>query len=261
MKILVLTSNKPRHKFLVKKLIDQGHDVLAWAEEKKTSFNENNFNIVDESLLKIHKQLLQQSLKNMANIQSLTNVKIKLFERGSFANSSLVEKIKIHNPDIVMIYGCGIVSKSIIELFPGRIFGSHQGLPQYYRGSGSNFFAFLEKKTSFMGISMHMLDSGIDTGDVVLQKCIAPKPTDTYYSFSAHLVFETIKLYLEVASKIQKNKKINTFKLKSPGKLFQRKDFTSEALEKMIVMQLEKTFYEEYTDSLRNYGFPTLVGG
>ena len=261
MRVLVLTSVKQRHLYLVNRLCEQGYTVLAWAEKKGQHLNQQSFNAHSKQLLDIHAQALSNALDELIPEVAMDDVPLEVFERGVFRNDELTGRARQFAPDIVVVYGCGIVGQPMFSLFEGRLLGSHQGLPQYYRGSGSNFFAFLNGQSSLMGISVHLVDAGIDTGPVIAQRSPKPRITDTYYSYSASLVVETIDLYVKAVEHLEGQSLDNlSMPLPTEGQLYQRKDFTPDVLRRMILMQLGKSFYAWYQESLEQVGPPELIG-
>jgi len=258
MRIIVLTGDGLRHRYFVKRLIDKGHKTLVFGEAKGQSFNNGVFENDNKELLQLHSNLLKQSFSLL--VQD-TFEEIEIFKRGSFRDERLVDRIKKFHPEIILTYGCGIVGEAIIELYPNRVIGSHQGLPQYYRGSGSNFFAFLNKESSRMGVSIHLLDTGIDTGSVIMQSSPEPDISDTYYSYSAKLIIETTELYMNIIDRLERNRneQLNLKPLFQVGKLYQRKNFTPELLKKMMYMQQEKSFYSWYMESVEKVENTKLI--
>ena len=43
-------------------------------------------------------------------------------------------------PDVVLVFGTGLLKAPLIGAFPGRIINIHLGLSPYYRGAGTNFW-------------------------------------------------------------------------------------------------------------------------
>lgn len=74
------------------------------------------------------------------------------------------------NPDIVITFGCPILQKEWICKFPDLILGIHLGLSPYYRGSGTNFFPFVNGELGAVGYTLMNLDEGIDTGAIFHQR-------------------------------------------------------------------------------------------
>jgi methionyl-tRNA formyltransferase len=94
------------------------------------------------------------------------------------------------------------------KIIPRRIFNAaekgainlHPSLLPHNRGKHYNFWTIVEE-TPF-GVSMHFVDEGIDTGDVIFQKSIEKGWSDTggsLYSKAKHAVVELFKeRYLDV---------------------------------------------------------------
>jgi len=59
-----------------------------------------------------------------------------------------------------------IIKKEIIDLFPEEIINIHGGPLPYYRGVNSELFSLLNNER-YYGVSMHYIDEGIDTGDII----------------------------------------------------------------------------------------------
>jgi methionyl-tRNA formyltransferase len=78
---------------------------------------------------------------------------------------------------IVIDYGV-IISTSVIERFPLGIINSHFSLLPQWRGADPISFSILsgQQKT---GVSLMVIDAGLDTGKLITQKTIEIAPTDT----------------------------------------------------------------------------------
>jgi methionyl-tRNA formyltransferase len=71
--------------------------------------------------------------------------------------------------DFAVSYGYRhIIRKSVIDLFPGRIINLHISLLPYNRGADPNLWSWIDGTPA--GVTIHHLDPGLDTGDVLLLK-------------------------------------------------------------------------------------------
>ena len=61
-----------------------------------------------------------------------------------------------------------ILSKAILDLFPGRAINLHISLLPWGRGLDPNLHSFAEGTPK--GVTIHYMDEGIDTGDIIAQK-------------------------------------------------------------------------------------------
>ena len=85
-------------------------------------------------------------------------------------NINIVNKIKSISPDIIFsIYYRKILPKSILKLPRLGCVNIHPSLLPKYRGPIPTAWAIEKGETNF-GITIHYMDEGIDTGDILVQK-------------------------------------------------------------------------------------------
>ena len=70
-------------------------------------------------------------------------------------------------PEVVLVFGTGLLKTPIIDSFPGRIINIHLGLSPYYRGAGTNFWPLVNGEPEYCGATIHFLDAGVDTGPII----------------------------------------------------------------------------------------------
>jgi len=61
-----------------------------------------------------------------------------------------------------------IIKQDVISLFPHKIINLHISMLPWNRGASPNIWSFLEATPS--GVTIHEVDEGIDTGDILLQQ-------------------------------------------------------------------------------------------
>lgn len=77
--------------------------------------------------------------------------------------------VKSLNPEIVVSYNYKhIIKEDIISLMDGRIINLHISLLPWNMGADPNFWSFIEDSPK--GVTIHYVDKGIDTGDILLQE-------------------------------------------------------------------------------------------
>lgn len=89
-----------------------------------------------------------------------------------------LEFLKKTNPDLLVVVGSRIIKKHIIEAFPKRIVNFHTGILPQYRGPYSEFWATYNNDEKNIGTTVHFIDLGIDTGDIIKQRYL-DKTCDT----------------------------------------------------------------------------------
>lgn len=136
-------------------------------------------------------------------------------------NLKFIKKIK---PDFVISYSYrSIVSKEIINYMKGNIINLHISLLPWNKGADPNVWSFLEDTPK--GVTIHIIDEGIDTGHILIQKevCI-DESTETLKSSYNKLHREIQELFKKSWGNI-KNKKLKLISQVSRGSVHYIRDF------------------------------------
>ena len=84
----------------------------------------------------------------------------------------------LDNSDFIISYGYRhILKKDILDKFPNMAINLHISLLPWNRGADPNLWSFLEDSPK--GVTIHYLDYGIDTGDILAQQKVDYIPEDT----------------------------------------------------------------------------------
>jgi hypothetical protein len=78
-----------------------------------------------------------------------------------------IDRMRQLEPQVVLVFGTGLLRQPLIDTFPGRILNIHLGLSPYYRGAGTNFWPLVNGEPEFCGATIHFLDAGVDTGPII----------------------------------------------------------------------------------------------
>ena len=68
--------------------------------------------------------------------------------------------------EYVISNACSILSADTIKCSKTKIINLHNGINPRFRGTG-NFWAFYEKCFNLIGVTIHYIDEGVDTGEVI----------------------------------------------------------------------------------------------
>jgi methionyl-tRNA formyltransferase len=74
-----------------------------------------------------------------------------------------------------------VIKKDILDSFPGGAINLHISFLPWNRGIAPNLWSFVEDTAK--GVTIHKIDAGLDTGDVLLQKeCCFDEKDETFVS-------------------------------------------------------------------------------
>jgi len=117
--------------------------------------------------------------------------------------NTVIENVKPNSPlGVVIDYGV-IISEDVIDYFPLGIINSHFSLLPEWRGADPITFSLLSGQST-TGVSLMLIDSGLDTGPLLAVGEYEIDPNETGISLTSNLIdlsnallTETIPLYLE----------------------------------------------------------------
>jgi len=104
--------------------------------------------------------------------------------------------IKENDIEFIVSYGYRHIIKSdVIKALPDKIINLHIALLPWNRGADPNFWSFAENTPK--GVTIHYIDTGIDTGDIITQKEVNFTNNDeTLKSVYEHLQKEIQELFI-----------------------------------------------------------------
>lgn len=97
---------------------------------------------------------------------------------GSKLDAPALARIKSLSSDLCLSVLFGyIVRPPFISLFPRGVVNLHPALLPFNRGANPNVWSIVEGTPS--GTTLHYIDAGVDTGDIIEQQSVACEPWDT----------------------------------------------------------------------------------
>lgn len=91
--------------------------------------------------------------------------------------------LKAIDPALVLINGTRIISKKTIQSSGCPLINIHAGITPKYRGVHGGYWALRNGEPQLCGVSLHVIDEGIDTGAVIDQALISPSDTDSFLTY------------------------------------------------------------------------------
>ena len=103
-------------------------------------------------------------------------------DRDDF-NKALLDELKSLKPDLIVLAGFLVnISKDIVDAFENKIINIHPSLIPSFCGKGYYGLkvheAALNRGVKVTGATVHFVDTGIDTGKIIIQKAVNVLPGD-----------------------------------------------------------------------------------
>lgn len=168
MKIAILTTETVHHLFYVRELSAFIDNVLVIAESRSVGTSQplHSFEI-DRDIFE--RQIWFDGGKVV--LEDFANT----FRCEDVNDEKAVTALQNFQPDLIIVFGTGLIQEYLIHAYSGRIFNLHGGNPEYYRGLDSHLWAIKNRDWANLATCIHQVDAELDTGDIVQ---LLPLPLD-----------------------------------------------------------------------------------
>ena len=119
---------------------------------------------------------------NFKDLSALSRRKRIFYQQVSDFNSSACESALLElSPDLIVFTGGGLIRKKILDIPTLGVLNCHSGLLPRYRGMDTLEWTLLEAENALprVGLTLHFMDKGVDTGPILRQHVEALKPGET----------------------------------------------------------------------------------
>jgi len=262
-KVVVLTGNEFRHKFFCNELRKLLHvnGVVSEAEPSESITSQLD-NCVDEDILKHFKQRDEAEKCYFGDHASFDLLSSHVLEIGSNRVNSddVFGWIQERKPEVLVLYGCGIIKEGILNAYAERIANLHLGLSPYYRGSGTNFWALVHEEPECVGGTILQPTSIIDGGPILYQ--FRPKIMlgDRNHDLGCKTIIAGVPAISDVVNRIIRGK-VKKRKQTDSGKYYQFNDFDADAVRKIWHL-IDAGMIDQYIKNkeIRDKSFPLFEG-
>ena len=124
-------------------------------------------------------------------------------------NEEILKLLNTEKIDLVILAGyLKILSSEIIKKYNKRIINVHPSLIPKYCGKGyygeKVHKAVIENNEKYSGATVHFVDEGIDTGEILMQTRVNVEENDDYKSLAKKVLVIEHKILVSVVEKISK---------------------------------------------------------
>jgi len=158
-----------------------------------------------------------QEIKTIYKLDDTPIEKDKVLFVHSINSTQSLQALNKINPDLIIVNGTRIISKHILENINAPFINIHAGITPKYRGSHGGYWAIANNDKKSCGVTIHLIDAGIDTGNILYQATIKPTNEDNFITYPYLQLGEGIKLMKQAIKDFLSNvvNKQNSIKTKS----------------------------------------------
>lgn len=107
----------------------------------------------------------------------------KIIKLSSVNNRECISILQKISPELILVNGTRIISKEVLNSLPVKFINIHAGITPKYRNVHGAYWALVNHDFANCGVTVHQVDQGIDTGNIIYQKKISITPKDNFTTY------------------------------------------------------------------------------
>jgi folate-dependent phosphoribosylglycinamide formyltransferase PurN len=107
----------------------------------------------------------------------------KIIHLSSVNSDQCLRELNQLQPNLIIVHGTRIISKRILTGVTASFINIHAGITPRYRGSHGAYWALVNGDEEHCGVTVHLVDAGIDTGKVLFQEKIPITTEDNFATY------------------------------------------------------------------------------
>lgn len=137
-------------------------------------------------------------------------------DRASF-DAALLDRLRAHRVELVCLAGfMRLLSPSFVAAYRGRVLNIHPSLLPSFPGLHAQRQA-LQAGVKITGVTVHLVDEGLDTGPIVAQTAVPVHDDDTEESLAARIRAEEHRIYPRAVGLFARGLVIEGRRVRAPG--------------------------------------------
>lgn len=244
MRYLLIGGNHPRHLHYMNSIIEYCNVVGVILETRENllpmppSGIETKDRLNFERHFKNREIYEKQYFGDATSISQCPTLSVSESELSTFNSVDFVRKMK---PDVVFIFGSGMIKNPLFSMLPKLTINLHLGLSPRYRGSATLFWPFYFLEPNWAGSTFHIITDEPDAGEIILQSVPKLERGDTIHEVACKVVKKSTIEVRKIIDILDRNENLKLHQQIGTGRNFLTRDFFPQHL---------RLIYELYNDDI-----------
>ena len=194
MKLAVLTTDTSHHAYFVREMNGVCKDIRVFQQSTSSQapFETAHPFEDDRDRHEAERWFRGESVSTTDYAQCLSFARLN--------DQRAIGEIAAYGPDLTIVFGTAKLSPEVIHTcHPDRILNLHGGDPESYRGLDTHLWAVYHRDFGSLTTTLHRLDEGLDTGQILDQAVIPLTPGMALHELRAANTEMTVELAARAA--------------------------------------------------------------
>jgi folate-dependent phosphoribosylglycinamide formyltransferase PurN len=121
---------------------------------------------------------------------------------ASVNDPATADVVRDLEPAVVVVQGTRIISDATLASVPAPFINVHAGITPQYRGVHGGYWALVDGRLDRVGTTVHLVDTGIDTGGVLARAFFTPEPGDSIATYPFRHLADGLPLLAEQVGRV-----------------------------------------------------------
>lgn len=117
------------------------------------------------------------------NLDASIKILTEALEVASVNEPCVSDQLAEFAPDVVLVNGTRIIKPGVLSSIDAAFINTHVGITPMYRGVHGGYWALWNSDPDNFGVTIHLVDSGVDTGQPLRQVRVRPSRDDTFVTY------------------------------------------------------------------------------
>jgi folate-dependent phosphoribosylglycinamide formyltransferase PurN len=105
-------------------------------------------------------------------------------------------------PRVIFTISCRLLSRATLAACPCPVINFHAGINPAYRGQMGGYWSLVERDTENFGATVHLVDSGTDTGGTLYEQRVTPSKNDFIATYPLLLTAASVDIAVKATSDV-----------------------------------------------------------
>ena len=164
--------------------------MARWPMMKRRMARVGVWTVLGQALFMLYLPVLRrlnrartQELIDDAHLSTRQPSELAIQQFDSANSDECIAWLATEKPDVVVLNGTRIVSPAVLGACTAAFLNVHCGITPAYRGVHGGYWALHQRQPDNAGVTVHVVDAGIDTGDIVYQAVIDVDARDNFLTY------------------------------------------------------------------------------
>ena len=244
MRYVVIGGDHPRHLHYINSIVESCNVVGAILEKREVFLPKTPDDLEERDRINFTKHFKnreeceQKYFGEDDFLPACPMLHLSECELSSNKSVDFINKIK---PDVVFIFGPGMIEDPLYSVLPKLKINLHLGLSPRYRGSATLFWPFYFLEPNWAGSTFHLISREPDAGDIIHQTTPKLERGDTIHEVACKVVQKSAEDVKKIIDLLDRSIELKLHKQRGTGKNFLTRDFFPQHL---------RVIYDLYDDNI-----------